>query len=329
MRSKILLTTLIILAGGFLIYQKAPDAGFKNFFENRQEGVRVEEEGAQNEGAASEENLTSKELPSLPKVPETKTVEPKKEVSTPGPLRSPTPAPPASPTPTPASEAPPAPPSSLTSSGIILETNIQRQQNGSGSLSTNSTLNVMASRKANDMCDGQYFAHVSPSGVGVGDLADSFGYDYIAIGENLAYGPFSSDAAVVEAWMNSPGHRANILNSKFTEMGASAVRCVFEGRNTWLAVQHFGKPVSDCPRPDAALLRTINEEKDTIAYLKLRITNLKGEIETTNPFDPGYGDKVNSYNSLVGEYNSLIRETKTLISDYNNQVSTFNTCASG
>ena len=330
MRLKILFTILIILTVGILVYQKAPEAGLKNFFENQQEELKVENEGAQNEGAASEENLTSKELPSLPKVPEIKPVESKKEVSTPGPLMSPTPAPAASPSTAPTGElASPSPPpsASLTSPGIILEANIQRQQNGLGLLSTDSTLNATALSKASDMCDSQYFAHVSPSGVGVGDLADSFGYDYIAIGENLAYGPFASNAAVVEAWMASPGHRANILNSKFTEMGAAAVRCTFQGKNTWLAVQHFGKPVSDCPRPDAALLQTINGKKDAIAYLKLRITNLKGEIETTHPLDSTYSDKVNSYNSLVGEYNNLIRETKTLISDYNNQVSTFNVCA--
>ncbi|MDP2650630.1 MAG: CAP domain-containing protein, partial [bacterium] len=156
-----------------------------------------------------------------------------------------------------------------------------------------------------------------------------FGYDYISVGENLALGPFASDAAVVEAWMGSPGHRANILNSRFTEIGVGAVRCVFEGRSTWLAVQHFGKPISDCPKVDASLGKTIEGKKATLAEMKERLTVMRTEIEASNPEkDPAYNNKISSYNSLVQEYNSLIGETKTFINRYNSQIAAFNACAS-
>ena len=129
--------------------------------------------------------------------------------------------------------------------------------------------------------------------------------------------------------MGSPGHRANILNSKFTEIGVGAVRCVFEGRSAWLAVQHFGKPTSDCPKVEASLGKTIEEKKAVLTEMKGRLVVMKAEIEASNPeTDPDYNNKVSSYNSLVREYNSLIGETKTLINQYNSQIATFNACAS-
>lgn len=314
MRLKVILATVILVAGAFYIYQKtlSPQPG-------EPEEVRVNEQ-IENKKAVNEENLISeRELPSLPKLPEAKLIEPKKEVSTPGPLKS------ASPEPEPSSPSEVG----LTQPGIILQTNLQRQQNGLGFLSANNILNATALEKANDMCEKQYFAHVSPSGIGPAQLADRFTYDYIAVGENLARGPFSSDAAVVEAWMNSPGHRANILNSKFTEIGAAAIKCTFEGKNTWLAVQHFAKPASDCPKPDAALLRAIDEKKAALTEIKERLSIIKAEIEVSDPEkDPDYNKKIASYNSLAKEHNSLVAETRSLINGYNSQAATFNVCAS-
>lgn len=322
MKFKILFTILVVLGAGFFLYQEAPRADFQNFFGDRDE-IQVEDRQTETEEAADEESIVNQELPSLPKTPGPKPVAPK-EVSTPGPLKSPIPPPLTS---SPASSSPAS--VGLTSGGIILETNVQRQQNGLGALSSKDTLNAMALSKANDMCGNQYFTHVSPSGAGAGDLADSFGYDYIAIGENLAYGPFSSNAAVVEAWMASPGHRANMLNSKFTEMGAAAAMCFFQGKSTWLAVQHFGKPAALCSRPDAALRRTIDENKAVSANMRDRLIDLRREIEASGAeLEPGYNDKVDFYNSFVKQYNALIVETRDLISQYNSQVIAYNTCAS-
>lgn len=321
MKLRLLFTIFVVLLGGVLTYQKAPS-------ENLESGqaTRVEEEAAQGDQGVNEEALAHQELPSLPKVPETKPVESKQEVSAPPGLKvSPPPPPTGEP------ESVPAPPTAggLTQAGIILQTNLQRQEGSLGFLGEDSSLNAMATFKANDMCERQYFSHTSPSGVGAGDLADNFGYDYISVGENLALGPFVSEVAVVEAWMGSPGHRANILNSKFTEIGVGVVGCVFEGRSTWLAVQHFGKPVSDCPRPDAVLEEIIDEKKAALAELKGKLLVIKAEIEASDPdTDPDYNNKVGSYNLLVREYNGLIAETKTLINEYNNQATAFNACAS-
>ena len=53
--------------------------------------------------------------------------------------------------------------------------------------------------------------------------------------------------------MNSPGHRANILNGKFTQIGVAVGRGTFEDHEVWIGVQVFARPLSDCPQPNAAL----------------------------------------------------------------------------
>lgn len=93
----------------------------------------------------------------------------------------------------------------LLQSKIISETNLQRQENGNlPALKENAVLDQVAAAKASDMFLNQYFEHVSPSGVGPGDLAQKYGYDYIVEGENLILGNFSSEKEVVQDWMNSP-----------------------------------------------------------------------------------------------------------------------------
>lgn len=325
MKLRLLFTILVVLLGGTLTYGKALPKNFSNFYsgllpeitnQGQKEEIKVEDNQAQAGKDTKTQNLAHEELTSLPKTSQVKPIEPKQEVSAPPGLKV-------------APSSPPTTTAALTRTGIILQTNLQRQNNGVGFLGENGILNSMATAKANDMCEKQYFAHISPAGAGAGNLADNFGYDYILIGENLALGPFAGDAAVVEAWMGSPGHRANILNSRFTEIGASAVRCVFEGRSVWLAVQHFGKPASDCPGVNAALGKTIEEKKTTLAEMKGRLLVMKTEIEASNPeTDPDYNNKVGSYNSLVREYNGLIGETRALINEYNSEIVAFNTCAS-
>lgn len=337
MKLRFLLTILVVLFSGTLAYGKALPEHFNNFYSGLFQAAinqghqteQVEENQTQSDKNVKEQNLAHEELTSLTKTAETRPIEPKREVTAPPGLKVAPPPETSTSLPVPAVEAPLPTTNALTQSGIILQTNFQRQENGLGSLRENGILNNMATVKANDMCEKQYFAHVSPVGIGAGDLADSLGYDYILVGENLALGPFISGAAVVEAWMGSPGHRANILNSRFTEIGASAVRCVFEGRPTWLAVQHFGKPASDCSKVDVSLNKTIGEKQATLAEMKGRLLVMKAGIEASNPeTDPDYNSKVSSYNSLVREYNSLIGETKILINQYNSQVTAFNVCAS-
>lgn len=223
-----------------------------------------------------------------------------------------------------------SPVSSLTKEGVFKWTNFHRQERGVPLLSENENLNAAAKAKAQDMFEKQYFAHISPLGKGAGDLAAQAGYKFISIGENLALGNFENDEALVQGWMDSPGHRANILNGSYSEIGIAVGRGVFEGRQTWLAVQIFGKPLSSCPQPDENLSGIIEDFKVQLEKLQNTIESMRSEIESTRPKrGPSYMEKVNSYNNFVGQYNQLIAETENLISQYNGQVELFNDCAKG
>src|SRR5690606_5110788 len=107
----------------------------------------------------------------------------------------------------------------LSDHNVFIQTNVDRINYGLASFSRSSQLDQMALQKLNDMANQNYFAHVSPSGLDISDLARQSGYQYALIAENLALGDFLSEADLVAAWMASPGHRANILNGNFTHLG--------------------------------------------------------------------------------------------------------------
>ena len=223
-----------------------------------------------------------------------------------------------------------SPSSFLTDAGVIEWTNIQRGNQGLPPLKENSSLDATALAKAQDMLENQYFAHESLSGLGVGDLADNAGYKFIIIGENLALGNFEDDQVLVQAWMDSPGHRANILNDRYLEIGVAVIKGIYEGQNTWLAVQHFGLPLSACPQPSPTLQEQIKLNQTEIDNLQIVLVNLEQEIKSMRRIDREiYSQKVGEYNNLVAQYNALVEEIKLLVSQYNSQVLLFNNCVSG
>lgn len=96
--------------------------------------------------------------------------------------------------------------------------NKERTNAGLKPLSLNSELSKVAMAKAKDMYDNNYFDHQSPTYGSPFDMMKAFGITYNTAGENIAKGQKSAEE-VMNQWMNSPGHRANILNSSFTEIG--------------------------------------------------------------------------------------------------------------
>ena len=223
-----------------------------------------------------------------------------------------------------------APQSFLTQAGVIKETNFQRANNELPLLVESETLNTEARAKAQDMFQKQYFAHVSPSGIGPGNLAENFGYEFVVIGENLALGNFADDKELVQGWMDSPGHRANILNIRYTEIGAATVKGIFEGKSTWIAVQEFGLPLSSCPEINPVLKSEIGAYEYQIGELARTLELKRAELEAIRPRRSlDYTLKLEEYNRLVNQYNALVNKSETLISDYNNQVYLFNECISG
>ena len=141
---------------------------------------------------------------------------------------------------------------------------------------------------------------------------------------------FEDDQVLVQAWMDSPGHRANILNDRYLEIGVAVIKGIYEGQNTWLAVQHFGLPLSACPQPSPTLQEQIKLNQTEIDNLQIVLVNLEQEIKSMRRIDREiYSQKVGEYNNLVAQYNALVEEIKLLVSQYNSQVLLFNNCVSG
>jgi len=135
-------------------------------------------------------------------------------------------------------------------SGLLNSTNAERAGSGLSSLTLNSKLNSSAQAKANDMVSKDYWAHNTPSGQEPWVFFDSAGYNYQKAGENLAYG-FSTSNSTVVGWMNSPSHRANILDSAYTEVGfgfTNSENFVGTGQET-IVVAHYGTPTVVAPAP--------------------------------------------------------------------------------
>src|SRR5690606_25969744 len=106
---------------------------------------------------------------------------------------------------------------------VVKYTNIERVKNGLPELKIDNELSKVAWYKSKDMETVGYFDHTSPTYGSPFDMMSDFGIHYTAAGENIAYG-YPTAKSVVDGWMNSPGHRANILNEMFTHIGVGYVQ---------------------------------------------------------------------------------------------------------
>lgn len=101
---------------------------------------------------------------------------------------------------------------------IILLVNKERKKHNLSDLTLSAELSNVANIKAQDMADNNYFSHDSPTYGSPFDMMKQFGITYKSAGENIAAGQQTAEA-VMQSWLNSSGHRANILNPNFTELG--------------------------------------------------------------------------------------------------------------
>ena len=131
--------------------------------------------------------------------------------------------------------------SNITVIQVIESTNGLRSGSGIGTLRYNEQLSRAAVAKAQNMFSEGYWAHTSPSGREPWDFIKSSGYRYRIAGENLAR-DFDSTSPMMDAWMNSPTHRANIMNPRYEEIGVAVVDGLLNGIETTLVVQMFGTP---------------------------------------------------------------------------------------
>lgn len=122
---------------------------------------------------------------------------------------------------------------------ILDLSNAARQDADLGQLSFSTQLNAAAQRHANDLAAGAKFSHTGSDGSTMKDRVVASGYDYWTIAENIYYqAPRNRPERAVQGWLKSPGHRRNLLNARFTEMG---VGYATNGRDHYY-VQVFGTP---------------------------------------------------------------------------------------
>jgi len=141
----------------------------------------------------------------------------------------------------------------MSTGGLLASTNQQRGANGKAALTLNSRLNSAAQAKANDMVARNYWSHNTPDGQEPWVFVDQAGYKYTKAGENLAYG-FTTSPATVDGWMNSPAHKANMLDAAFSEVGfgyANSNNYNQDGPET-VVVAMYGQPqtlAAETPAP--------------------------------------------------------------------------------
>lgn len=171
---------------------------------------------------------------------------------------------------------------SLQTIDIVSEINNIRKSYGLPPLIENPKLNVAALLKAQDMIEKDYFSHYSPSGVTPWDWFKTVNYNYSYAGENLALNFWNSNETI-EAWLSSPTHRANIINSKYLETGVAILNGTTPTtkESKVVVVQLFGTPKQT---PE---IKTISKPKiiTTTTLKKIVVnkttTSTTAKIETT------------------------------------------------
>lgn len=142
------------------------------------------------------------------------------------------------PAPPPAGATPGTPERSGPEAGVLDLVNQQRAQAGCKPLASEPRLVQAARGHSQDMAAHGYFDHTTPSGVGFDKRITATGYRFSTAGENIAEGQPTA-ASVMNSWMNSPGHRANILNCSYTQIG---VGLAYAGRTPYWT-QDFARPL--------------------------------------------------------------------------------------
>ena len=181
----------------------------------------------------------------------------------------------------------------ITLENVINLANQARVEHNLAELKTSSLLSRAAQNKANDMLARQYFAHNTPDGQTPWTFIKAVGYSYTTAGENLAI-DFTQAENIQSAWMNSPGHRANILNNNFTEIGIGIASGMFEGHETTIVVQMFGNPLTapvtlqetptevSAPAPAPAPAPTPNPAQSTPVTVPADITTNELQNQAVN-----------------------------------------------
>lgn len=245
----------------------------------------------------------------------------------------------------------------LSADKIIELTNVYRAKENIAPLTKNETLTKAAQAKVDDMFAKQYFEHISPSGVTPAQLVLKTGYNYKTTGENLALGGFKNEQELVDAWYASLGHRENMLNPEFVEIGVASSQNDFEGNQTWLSVQEFGKLAPNCTKPDEELAASITQNKAEYKTLSTQLDEVSSagqklnteanqqitqgntiysETHSKTKAQPYWDEgsrlqaeakaKYNEVQTLDAKIREIYTQIDTMLKKYNQQVNVYNEC---
>jgi hypothetical protein len=188
---------------------------------------------------------------------------------------------------------------------VVDLTNTERKNINEPILKRSAVLDKAAQLKADDMAKNKYFAHFSPTGVSPWYWFEQAGYSYVHAGENLAI-HFSDSGAVGDAWMNSPSHKANIVNGNYTEIGVGTAKGVYDGFDTVYVVQLFGAPAV----PPASTVPPVAPKPTPIAVKETTVppaSNLATKEETlsivTTPTELALGETLAQ---VAGEQSDVV-----------------------
>lgn len=181
----------------------------------------------------------------------------------------------------------------LSTDTIIALTNSERQKAGLSPLQPQAALTQSAQVKALDMVQKNYWSHTAPDGTEPWNFIEASGYDFIAAGENLGRN-FADDVALVNGWMNSPTHRANILNAEYQDIGLSILNGIVGDKQSQVVVVHYGKKNQPTPHTAASvatggaqstqlLTPTAPEAMNDKAFIVEIISRLKDFFKATHP----------------------------------------------
>lgn len=168
---------------------------------------------------------------------------------------------------------------------LVNQTNDVRETQALGTLTPNPVLEKVAQMKADDMAAKGYFSHNTPDGKTPWYWFKQAGYAYLAAGENLAVN-FTDSKDVTDAWLNSPSHRANIMNGNYTEIGIATAQGVYKGRNAIFVVEVFGLPAKVLTEEGRPVPRTLVPSAPTSPANVTKATELPAVKSTPTPALP-------------------------------------------
>ena len=171
---------------------------------------------------------------------------------------------------------------SIASSVIVDLTNQNRLAYNESPLTINKKLEEAATLKAEDMISSNYFSHNSPTGVTPWHWIKQVGYEFLYAGENLAIN-FTDSNDVENAWLNSPTHKANLLNVNFQEIGIAVKEGMHNGESTIFVVQMFGTPLiatAATTSTYAVTEKSLKTSSSTDTTVKVAVIKNKDEINS-------------------------------------------------